>query len=987
MVLATSLGSLASLSFGQDVAEHDENLDTYFLATSTYWAVVKDQADAVLGAKGTGKSAIARYLSRADIAIPELSDVLLIPAFNLRGSVLFRRLTDSTKPSDESAYRDLFLAYIVGLAGNHLIQTFKGAADVSQLDELMHASGLAVSSNSVHSIWRRALERLKPRIETTITISDEQASERIDRADEVVTLEVLERLLEVIYDFVEKRGIRCWVIFDRLDEAFVENHEIEVTALRGLLRAQIDACSFGNRLRAKLFLRLDIFERITETVGFVNATHLRTTRISWNSDSIHHLVALRLKVWNQRANGTDPSLDLSSPIACRRLCRRILPRKIDRYDSLVWLLLVTVDGTREYNPRNVITLLRNAQLEEIQITTRNAEDIDIKPAVLSHRAMAAGYKQLSVARLNDTLYAESAIARENIPKLRGKVTKFSQQALADKLGIDGAALDHVVQVLIYVGFLRIDGDSYLIPPLYRPALFSSTHKAELVIGAWDLGGVQPNSESEDSEDDGVADLEGQGEGSAQSNDGKSLQGSPEKRRRRRSRTRKNRSGRDEFIPTGARSEVVDEVSFAAEIRAELDIEAGELSETDPEPLSLVTNVPRSIEPQVSKGQAKRQPSGGAQAVLSAREMGEQGDAAGGFRLLYPQYTHHHGAACVAADLAYLSSDADVIAAAREMLLAHSDAWAAQGRSVALAVADGDFIQAQSILKDLRRDHLQTFAIGVIRMVGQAPDKEAAFWRRSLEFDAEQEVFSPMRNKWCILAGSRALSIGRHYWESGTDAGFVGVSGVRDLIWDQASWAASVRHIMGWTWAYARDDASSMPEPSLLPYQVLSCATVLESVGRLSFELRAGVVDRLSRQLAGAEFQHRERFLEWAQYSPMVLELLEDPDRRPRRYPSPVVSVPANVAEPSSVGQEDVELILKALDMQRASGDDTRIILLAILGSRLRRVAKDFDFRARGYATLMAFVTACAQLDTRIKLARNAQGHPYVWLDVQNGETV
>lgn len=80
MANESQLARLQSLRFGDDVAEHDANLDHYFLKTNAYWSVVQDEFDLVLGAKGTGKSAIARFLSTKGSQLAELEDVEIIPA-------------------------------------------------------------------------------------------------------------------------------------------------------------------------------------------------------------------------------------------------------------------------------------------------------------------------------------------------------------------------------------------------------------------------------------------------------------------------------------------------------------------------------------------------------------------------------------------------------------------------------------------------------------------------------------------------------------------------------------------------------------------------------------------------------------------------------------------------------------------------------------------------------------------------------------------
>jgi hypothetical protein len=49
---------LHELKFGGDVAENDANLDAYFVETSAFLDVINDEADLIIGPKGSGKTAI-----------------------------------------------------------------------------------------------------------------------------------------------------------------------------------------------------------------------------------------------------------------------------------------------------------------------------------------------------------------------------------------------------------------------------------------------------------------------------------------------------------------------------------------------------------------------------------------------------------------------------------------------------------------------------------------------------------------------------------------------------------------------------------------------------------------------------------------------------------------------------------------------------------------------------------------------------------------
>ena len=57
--------------------------------------------------------------------------------------------------------------------------------------------------------------------------------------------------------------LKVWVLLDRLDVAFVENHSLEANALRALIRAYNDLRN-RDQISLKIFLREDIWKRITE---------------------------------------------------------------------------------------------------------------------------------------------------------------------------------------------------------------------------------------------------------------------------------------------------------------------------------------------------------------------------------------------------------------------------------------------------------------------------------------------------------------------------------------------------------------------------------------------------------------------------------------------------------------------------------------------------------------------------------------------------
>lgn len=66
--------------------------------------------------------------------------------------------------------------------------------------------------------------------------------------------------------------VTIWLLFDRLDVSFSSSPTLERSALRALFRVYSDLKPLEN-IKAKIFVRRDIWERITEG-GFREASHI-----------------------------------------------------------------------------------------------------------------------------------------------------------------------------------------------------------------------------------------------------------------------------------------------------------------------------------------------------------------------------------------------------------------------------------------------------------------------------------------------------------------------------------------------------------------------------------------------------------------------------------------------------------------------------------------------------------------------------------------
>jgi hypothetical protein len=242
---------------------------------------------------------------------------------------------------------------------------------------------------------------------------------------------------------------------------------------RSSLRAHLDIASYGRTFRTKLFLRTDVLDRITEESGFVNATHMRAQRITWEYGSLASLIVKRI-FENETFRKSFPSVphNFASDEDRRAITEAVLPDVVEGQALMHWIVQRTVDSHDEPNPRNVITLLEAARQRQLRIYERDDPDFDGRGPIIKPPEMINGFKDLSRIRLEDTLIPEFNHLRPYIERFRSRSIKYPRHELVKALGFrrDSPESSRVIDDLVYSGLLRPSGGAYIVVLLYRPAL-------------------------------------------------------------------------------------------------------------------------------------------------------------------------------------------------------------------------------------------------------------------------------------------------------------------------------------------------------------------------------------------------------------------------------------------------------------------------------------------------------------------------------------
>jgi hypothetical protein len=281
--------------------------------------------------------------------------------------------------------------------------------------------------------------------------------------------------LSVLDRAIQSTDLIIWVLFDRLDEAFSGRQDVEIPALRALMRTYLDLTNLKG-LKLKLFLRKDLFRRITKG-GFVNLTHINARKIDivWDEEDLIDMVVRRV------LRNEDLKKLLENTEDNDKIFSVLLPNQIDignkKPPTKTWIMSRIRDGNNNRPPRNMIDLLNKAMDSQIRREQRDPRDVDlIDGPMIEADAVKRALTQLSEQRVQDTLLAEAVDLSEVIQKFRDGKSEHNEETLLQTIGKIENYSD-VKQSLVDIGFLEEFGRNYKVPMLYRDGLRIKQGKA------------------------------------------------------------------------------------------------------------------------------------------------------------------------------------------------------------------------------------------------------------------------------------------------------------------------------------------------------------------------------------------------------------------------------------------------------------------------------------------------------------------------------
>jgi hypothetical protein len=482
-----------NITFGDRVAENEsQDLSAYFIKTEHWEKVRGGRADIVFGSKGAGKSALYTLLFEQAAQLQQ-EGVTLISAEKPIGQTVFSDIKN-TPPTTEVEFITLWKIYICQLIVQQLLENNCCTEEANEVKNKLVEAGLVEERNSLKRFVNSAMSFARKLINF-------ESIEGGAGLDSGVTGKItfrtptaenhrlgfmsVDELLESLNNFLTRKSLRYWVLFDRLDVAFDQDANLEKNALRALFKTYRDIENL-DAIFLKIFLRDDIWRRITNE-GFRESSHItRTTTISWSPQSLLNLIILRAirntKIVEDYAVNADEIERNHSEQ--RLLYYKMFPEQVDigekQSDTFDWILNRVRDGLGNSAPREVIHFhneVINCEKDSISIGTRKIE----APNIFSRSSIKAATSEVSKVKIEQNLFAESPHLRQYMLKLDGNKAEQNLETLSVlwEKSIDEAKI--VAAELVVIGFFEQraarDEGIYKIPFVYRPYLRVTQGKA------------------------------------------------------------------------------------------------------------------------------------------------------------------------------------------------------------------------------------------------------------------------------------------------------------------------------------------------------------------------------------------------------------------------------------------------------------------------------------------------------------------------------
>lgn len=477
---------LEKISFGERVAEQEsEKLSNYFIKTQQWDSLYNGDIDIVFGAKGSDKSALYTLLLKREAEFKD-KNVILLSAEKPTGKTVFSDVSNEP-PTAEREFVTLWKVYFLQITSDWLRTNGHNKGDAKKVIDKLIEAGLIEQTNTLKRLVNSAmlfakrlinLESIEGGATPEGGITGKITFKTPNESQKKSGYNSVDELFEIVNSYLNVEGLKFWILCDRLDVAFDQSLELEKNALRALFKVYLDMEEYES-LCLKVFLRNDIWSRITKE-GFREASHVtRTTNIEWSASNLLNLIVVRSLENEEIINSLKIDADLIKADFEKQqdYYYTIFPKQVDvgekQSDTFDWIISRVRDGLGYVAPRELIHFYNQIILQERRdqdISSDKAEP----PNIVSRQAIKKSVYEISKTKLEQTVFAEYPELREPIMALENQKAEQSIDSAMAIWDVDNDEAKALAIRLSEIGFFDqkiYKNDSLLkIPFLYRPYL-------------------------------------------------------------------------------------------------------------------------------------------------------------------------------------------------------------------------------------------------------------------------------------------------------------------------------------------------------------------------------------------------------------------------------------------------------------------------------------------------------------------------------------
>lgn len=356
---------LKRFTFGSVEAPEDDLLWDCYCSISPVERFLDGTKDILIGAKGSGKSAVFTLLKRGQLRFANESGLkqILIPIdqqieYSKLKSLIVRYLKSDIE-DDDTRYRFLWEIYIL----------YRICLEMKSNEFLMDRDDIKVQISSFISIFAGGgnsltLMQLIASTKKTVGvklnaanpafpvpdfyISVEPSQNNTQNRDGIENLEI-DTIRKAINQSLRRHKCVIYVLIDNVDDFVArEEYRIQRILVQGLLQTTKDYSSYP-LLKVKLFLRTDLYEKLNfAQLGGVDKISPRTVKLLWTESDIRKFVAERVLYNLSRQLQVHPvkyEIGNSEIFLERRISNRWqrVFRILDAIQSFFWCLIKLIE--------------------------------------------------------------------------------------------------------------------------------------------------------------------------------------------------------------------------------------------------------------------------------------------------------------------------------------------------------------------------------------------------------------------------------------------------------------------------------------------------------------------------------------------------------------------------------------------------------------------------------------------------------------------